>query len=261
MPSSACTSPNDLVKPSTRIAGCSPTPLTCDIHPPVPALLHARAPARRTCPVPRRPGEPKISASRTAAVVIRRKNHSGFIGSEENHPRPYGMIEPAIRGEELRMSEQNRHEAADLEDYSVQEPADSLTGEPGEPGDDPLDRGVAPPERWSSVIRNADEPESLDQLLDEEEPDPALEFEDDDVPEGSASDDEDEADEYVDGLLLDDGPDPRAGRLVAEDEGAHSDDEEDLVATDVGIDGGAASAEEAAIHVVEDDDTDIRSGD
>ena len=50
-------------------------------------------------------------------------------------------------------------------------------------------------------------------------------------------------------------------RLVAEDEGAHSDDEEDLVATDVGIDGGAASAEEAAIHVVEDDDTDIRSGD
>ena len=168
------------------------------------------------------------------------------------------------------MSE-NRHESADLDDYSTQEPADSLTGEPGEPGDDPLDRGVAPPEHWSSVIRNADDPESLDQLLGEEEPDPALDFDedDDDVPEGSAAgrnvadgdDDEDEADEYVDGLLLDDGPDPRAGRLVAEDEGAHPDDEEDLVATDVGIDGGAASAEEAAIHVVEDDDTDIRSGD
>ena len=30
---------------------------------------------------------------------------------------------------------------------------------------------------------------------------------------------------------------------------------------DVGIDGGAASAEEAAVHVVEDDDTDIRSED
>ena len=74
------------------------------------------------------------------------------------------------------MSEENRHEAADLEDYSVQEPADSLTGEPGEPGDNPLDRGVAPPERWSSVIRRGDEPESLDQLLDEEEPDPALDF-------------------------------------------------------------------------------------
>ncbi len=65
----------------------------------------------------------------------------------------------------------------------------------------------------------------------------------------------------VRGVQQSHGPDPRAGRLVAEDEGAHSDDEEDLVATDVGIDGGAASAEEAAIHVVEDDDTDIRSGD
>jgi len=63
----------------------------------------------------------------------------------------------------------------------------------------------------------------------------------------------------VDGLLLDDGPDPRAGRLVAEDEGAHPDEEEDLVASDVGIDGGAATAEEAAMHVVEEDDYDIRS--
>jgi nitroreductase len=61
--------------------------------------------------------------------------------------------------------------------------------------------------------------------------------------------------------LLDDGPDPRAGRLVAEDEGAHPAAEADLVAQDVGIDGGAASAEEAAVHVVEDDDTDIRSDD
>ena len=156
------------------------------------------------------------------------------------------------------MSEENRHEAADLEDYSVQEPADSLTGEPGEPGDNPLDRGVAPPERWSSVIRTAGEPESLDDLLAEEEPDTALDL-DDELPEDR--EDDDEADEYLDGLLLDDGPDPRAGRLVAEDEGAHPDDEKDLVARDVGIDGGAASAEEAAIHVVEDDDTDIRSGD
>ena len=32
-------------------------------------------------------------------------------------------------------------------------------------------------------------------------------------------------DEDVDGLLLDDGPDPRAGRLVAEDGGAHPDGE------------------------------------
>ena len=44
----------------------------------------------------------------------------------------------------------------------------------------------------------------------------------------------------------------RAGRLVAEDEGVRSDAEKDLVATDVGIDGAAAGAEEAAVHVVED---------
>jgi hypothetical protein len=160
-----------------------------------------------------------------------------------------------------------RHESADLTDYSVQDPADSLTGDPGDLGADPLDRGVAPPERWSAAMKfgsTADEQEageSLDQLLAEEEPDTALDV-DDEVPEGSEDDeDDDEADEYLDGLLLDDGPDPRAGRLVAEDEGAHPDEEADLVARDIGVDGGAASAEEAAIHVVEDDDTDIRSGD
>ena len=71
--------------------------------------------------------------------------------------------------------------------------------------------------------------------------------------------DEDAGDEDVDGLLLDDGPDPRAGRLVAEDEGAHPDEEEDLVAYDAGIAGGGATAEEAAMHVVEEDDYDIRS--
>ena len=162
------------------------------------------------------------------------------------------------------MPDESRHESADLDDYSVQEPADSLTGEPGEAGDDPLDRGVIPPERWSAGIKfgsTADEQtsgESLDQLLAEEEPDTPFDV-DDDLPEDD--EDDEEADEYLDGLLLDDGPDPRAGRLVAEDEGAHPDDEADLVASDVGIDGGAASAEEAAVHVVEDDDTDIRSGD
>ena len=111
------------------------------------------------------------------------------------------------------MPDETRHESADLEDYSVQEPADSLTGEPGAPGDDPLDRGVAPPERWSAGVKfgsTADEQasgESLDQLLAEEEPDTAFDT-DNEPPEDS--DDDDEADEYLDGLLLDDGPDPRA---------------------------------------------------
>ncbi|MCP6066028.1 DUF5709 domain-containing protein, partial [Klebsiella pneumoniae] len=42
--------------------------------------------------------------------------------------------------------------------------------------------------------------------------------------------------------------DDRAGRLVAPDEGVRDDTEKDLVAEDVGIDGAAASAEEAAMH-------------
>ncbi|MEV6315722.1 DUF5709 domain-containing protein [Streptomyces sp. NPDC051776] len=48
----------------------------------------------------------------------------------------------------------------------------------------------------------------------------------------------------------------RAGRLVAPDEGAHSDEEKDLVAQDIGIDGAAASAEEAAVHVVNSEEPD-----
>jgi len=61
--------------------------------------------------------------------------------------------------------------------------------------------------------------------------------------------------------LLSEEYDPRAGRLVADDEGAHPDTEADLLAHDAGIDGGAATAEEAAVRVVDEDDYDIRSGD
>jgi len=160
------------------------------------------------------------------------------------------------------MPDEKRHESADLEDYEVKDAYDTLDGDPG---DDPLDRGVAPPQRWSAGMRfgsTAAEQgagESLDQLLAEEEPDIAADL-DDERPEDIAGD-EDAADEDVDGLLLDDGPDPRAGRLVAEDEGAHPAGEADMVARDVGIDGAAATAEEAAVHVVDDDDNDIRSGD
>jgi hypothetical protein len=161
------------------------------------------------------------------------------------------------------MPDERRHESSDLEDYEVQDPNDSLSADPGY---DPLDRGVAPPERWSAGIRygvtaeEQSEGESLDQLLAEEEPED-LEDDDEDLDDDDENleDDEDAGDEDVDGLLLDDGPDPRAGRLVAEDEGAHPVDEEDLVARDAGFAGGAATAEEAAVHVVEEDDYDIRS--
>jgi hypothetical protein len=93
--------------------------------------------------------------------------------------------------------------------------------------------------------------ESLDQLLAEEDPeqDPYAEADSD------FEDEEDEGeDRSADDLWGDDDPDPRSGRLVADDEGAHPDAEEDLVAHDVGIDGGAASAEEAAVHVQDEDE-------
>ena len=160
------------------------------------------------------------------------------------------------------MPDETRHESEDLEDYTVLDSTETLDGAPG---DDPLDRGVVTPDRWSAAIRfgttagEQNEGESLDQQLAEEEPDDAYDDDDDDEESSDGAEDEDAAAEDVDGLLLDDGPDPRAGRLVAEDEGAHADTEEDLVASDVGIDGGGATAEEAAIHVVEEDDYDIRS--
>jgi hypothetical protein len=156
------------------------------------------------------------------------------------------------------MADKTRHESSDLTDYEVQDPSDSL--EPDQ-GGDPLDRGVVPPQRWSagmkSVAEGREYSESLDDALAEEEPD--VTFDSDQEPPEDPAGDENAADEYVDGLLLDDGPDPRAGRLIAEDEGSHPADEADLVAVDAGIAGAGATAEEAAVHVVEDDDTDVRS--
>jgi hypothetical protein len=160
----------------------------------------------------------------------------------------------------------HEHESTNVDDLEVRDAYDTLDGELG---DDPLDTGVITPERWSDAIRfgttaeEEQEGESLDQLLAEEEPDPALELDDDldDEDEAVAEDvtgDDDAGDEDVDGLLIDE-PAPRAGRLVQEDEGAHPDAEADLVARDVGIDSGAATAEEAAVHVVDDDDYDIPS--
>jgi hypothetical protein len=156
------------------------------------------------------------------------------------------------------------YEQDDIDDEGVLDPSDTLDGEPD---GDPLDAGYLPTDCWSAGMRygstEAEERagESLDQLLAEEEPDTTLdsieELDGEDADEDE--DDDDAGDEDVDGLLLDDGPDPRAGRLVAEDEGAHSDEEPDLVAHDVGIDGGAAGAEEAAVHVVDDVDTGIPS--
>ncbi|MFF7853554.1 DUF5709 domain-containing protein [Streptomyces sp. NPDC007904] len=112
-----------------------------------------------------------------------------------------------------------------------------------------LDRGWSPPERPWAVEHHGvtaaerHEGETLDQRLAEERPDLA-------ASDGDGLGDSDD----TDGELLDNEVGAaRSGRLVAPDEGAHEDEEEALVAMDVGIDGAAASAEEAAMHVVDED--------
>ena len=158
------------------------------------------------------------------------------------------------------MPDENRHESNDLEDFETEDALDTLDGEPG---DDPLDAGIIPPERWSAGMRfgttdeEEAEGESLDQMLAEEEPDVVPEADDESL--ATIAGDTDAGDEDVDGLLLDDGPETRAGRLIADDQGADPDAGADLVAHDAGIDGGASTAEEAAVHLVDDDDYDIRS--
>jgi hypothetical protein len=116
--------------------------------------------------------------------------------------------------------------------------------------EDPLDRGWSPPDRPWAVERadvtaaERQHGESLDQRLAEEVPDLAMSDGD------GLGDSED-----TDGELLDiEVGDTRSGRLVAPDEGAHEDEESGLIATDVGIDGAAASAEEAAMHIVDEDE-------
>jgi hypothetical protein len=110
--------------------------------------------------------------------------------------------------------------------------------------EDVLDEGYSPPEKWSPAEgygNTADEAmrgESLEQRLAQEVPD---------------------ADPYAEEGENVGGPevgDERSGRLVAPDEGTAVDEEEDLIADDIGIDGAAASAEEAAVHVVDDEDDD-----
>jgi len=146
-----------------------------------------------------------------------------------------------------------RHESADLEDYEVLDGSDTLDGAPG---DDPLDRGVAAPQHWSAAMRfgstaaEQQTGESLDQLLAEEEPDVSFDSE---RPGGDGWD-ENAPEEDIARLPLELGADPRAGRLVSEGEEDYGTDDaypagfDDDLARDEGIDGGGASAEEAAIH-------------
>ncbi|MDH6193988.1 hypothetical protein M2272_000609 [Mycobacterium frederiksbergense] len=116
--------------------------------------------------------------------------------------------------------------------------------------DDVLDVGYSPPDRSYSRAAVSGM-ETLDQRLDAEEPDPSSRI---DSPLDTGDQERsDEAEREVEFPQRDEVGGVRAGRLVASNRGYGEDAEADLVAYDVGINGGAASAEEAAVHVIEDE--------
>ena len=131
-------------------------------------------------------------------------------------------------------------------DYSVDD-EDQPGAEPDGTEDltDELDRGYSPPERYSTDYGNTpweeEHRETIDQRVEQEVPE-------EDPYEAAEKADVDDLDTLDDGEV----GDARAGRLVAPDAGLSEDTEPDLVGEDVGIDGAAASAEEAAVHVVDD---------
>ncbi|GAA2830955.1 DUF5709 domain-containing protein [Kribbella solani] len=140
------------------------------------------------------------------------------------------------------MSDDNREDygSYSVDDEDQLQPGDTLDDRGV---DDLLDEGYSPPEKWSAgegFGTTADEAlqgESLDQRIAQENPD---------------------VDPYAEDGEAVGGPEvgtERSGRLVAPDEGSHSDEDSELYAEDVGIDGAAAGAEEAAVHVVNDDET------
>ena len=128
----------------------------------------------------------------------------------------------------------------------LQSPEESLDDQ--EVGED-LDEGYSPPERpwgmsaWGTTADEAADHEPLEYRLAHEEPSLDDGLDGDELGDASGTDGE---------LIDDQVGDTRAGRLVLADLD-EADLRSDYRALDVGVDGGAASAEEAAVHIVPDD--------
>jgi len=108
--------------------------------------------------------------------------------------------------------------------------------------DDVLDEGYSPPDYETDHLRHPEGGESLEERVAGEEPEVWAQV-----------DSEIDAD-IVDGDVGGEVGGPRTGRLMAPDQGSHADVDSEMVAEDEGIDGAGASAEEAAMHTIEDDD-------
>jgi Family of unknown function (DUF5709) len=189
-------------------------------------------------------------------------------------------------GSDPRDAVMDLDEESTLEDNQVLDPIDE-----GDFDNDPkasiYDTSWVPDDRpshrtdFGNTLSEMREGESFDQRVAEEEPDvlerelgdpvdqilgaPATDDdpnveEDPDARAATAAEDDPEVLRSLEesgGLTdfpTDDGAEqePRAGRLVEPDEGLESDTEKDMIAYDAGISGAGASAEEAAVHIVDE---------
>jgi hypothetical protein len=126
--------------------------------------------------------------------------------------------------------------------------------------DDLLDEGYSPPERprgvdaFGTTAAEQRQGESIDQRVAHEVPDPTSLFEDPLLDLSMAGGDDPDAIALEDDFLGDtEVGDRRSGRLMAPEEGGPDDTESEMLARDVGMDGGGSSAEEAAMHIIEDE--------
>ena len=116
--------------------------------------------------------------------------------------------------------------------------------------EEPLDEGYSPPEKWSAGQGYGNTPleesmgESLDQRLEQEVPE----------PDPYAVEEQDPLEDELTQTEVPEVGDDRAGRLVEPDEGVRTDTDSELTADDVGVDGAGAGAEEAAVHVVAEEE-------
>ncbi|MFP5283381.1 MAG: DUF5709 domain-containing protein [Actinomycetes bacterium] len=142
---------------------------------------------------------------------------------------------------------------ADAQPYEMApEESEQLDQDPMQPGyslndrgvADALDEGYSPPEKYSAAqgfgntAEEQAEGETLDMRVAQEEPEvwETVDLDAENLNDGEVGDE-------------------RAGRLMAPDQGLGEDVDSELVGLDAGIDAGAASAEEAAVHIVPDDRT------
>ncbi len=178
-----------------------------------------------------------------------------------------GSEHPGRAGDDGAADEQDRGPDEHLEDQL--QPEDTLVDRGVE---DVLDEGYSPADTargstaWGTTAWEQSHDETIEQRILQEVPDPDSAY--------GAPDNESGLDRLDDEMVGGDDPDAiraeddvlgdtgqRSGRLVAPDEGTRDDVDAESVADDVGYDGAGSSAEEAAVHVVDDRDLDALAED